>query len=71
MSKDSCDGIYIFEWNKISREDAQYVLDVICASFNVVAKCYGDKEERDTCYLRICGVYDDDFQSEASKRDCK
>ena len=49
---------------KITERDAQALLDLICAKFNVVAKSFNDSKKHDVSYLEINGEYDDNLHTE-------
>ena len=48
----------------LTEQEAQAMLDGLCAKFNVLAKCYGVEGLHDVSYLEVKGVYDDNFHGE-------
>lgn len=55
---------YKIDWENLTKEEAQEIANLLCASYSIIAKCYGVEGLNDVSYLTVAGVYDDNFHGD-------
>lgn len=53
---------YQIDWNKLTENEAQYILTMIYTSFTVFAKCWNVEDLNEVSYLRIDGTYTNEIK---------
>lgn len=55
---------FTIDWEKLSQEEAEAILEGIISSFNAIAKSATDNKFHDISYIKLLGVYDDEFHAQ-------
>lgn len=53
---------YQIDWKNLTKKEAEEILTGICASFNVLAKCWDVEGLNQVSYLEIDGPYTEDIK---------
>ncbi len=52
------------DWSSITVEEGQKLVDLLAATFSLIAKSGQDGKRHDVCYLEVVGFYDENFHAD-------